>query len=241
MAREARETRLALFREGFGPMCDYATGFSEKYPLLGEQGQHVFRLGMDTLIRCTSRYNPEQGKFIHYLRASLRREFKKLERWVTRFSDLARYNEDGELVEFDPPAQFQSGADATLAGLEGPQYTKDEREVVQAVYQKLDEIDPELALVLRLSIEEELDLREIGQRMKVSTTTAWRRKKEAQKIAKGILKGMGLYDRPLRQRDWGETMVDQSLIRHHEEGEEIRQGWTRHLCVDPTSYRYRGE
>ena len=115
-----RETRLALFREYFGLVDDYAERFLEKYP---EQQAQAFCLGTDTLIHCISHYNPEKGEFIRYLRVSLRLNFKKLKIQVARFSELARYNDEGELVEFDTPAQFQSGVDASLAGLEGPGYT----------------------------------------------------------------------------------------------------------------------
>ncbi len=229
-----RETRLALFRKYIGLVDDYAERFLEKYP---EQQAQAFCLGTDTLIHCISHYNPEKGEFIRYLRASLRLNFKKLKIQVARFSELARYNEDGELVEFDTPAQSQSGVDASLAGLEGPGYTDEERDAVWSVYQKLEEMDPDLALVFRLGFEEGLSLQEISAKMGYSRATAGRRKQAARKLARQIFRDMGLYDRPVRRRDWGPTMVDLSLIRHLEEGEEIRWGWTRHFLPDETRRR----
>ncbi len=232
MSSLAREERLALFEEGFGLVCEAVERFSMKYPLL--EGQPVLRVGMDTLIRCTSRYNPEQGPFANYLRASLRHDFKKLKIQVARFSELARRDEDGELVEYDPPAQFQSGGDATLAGLEGPGYTDEERAAVWSVYQKLEEMDPQLALVFRLGFEEGLSLQEIGHKMGYSPSTAWRRKKKARRLARQIFRDMGLYDRPIYRRDWGPDMVDRGLLRPYEEmhDRQFPPGWKRHFLPD---------
>ncbi len=240
MSSLAREERLALFEEGFGLVCEAVERFSMKYPLL--EGQPVLRVGMDTLIRWTSRYNPEQGPFSNYLRASLRHDFKKLERQVARFSELARRDEDGELVEFDPPAQvIQQGefADATLAGLEGPGYTDEEREAVWSVYRELEAKDPDLALVFRLGFEEGLSLQEIGHKMGYSPSTAWRRKQAARKLARQIFRDMGLYDRPIYRRDWGPDMVDRSLLRPYEEmpDRQFPPGWKRHFLADETRHR----
>jgi len=233
-----RETRLALFREYFGLMEDYVERFLEKYP---EQQAQAFCLGTDTLIHCISHYNPEKGEFIRYLRASLRLNFKKLKIQVARFSELARYNEDGEEVEFDTPAQSQSGEDLSLVGLEGTNYTDEERDAVRSVYQKLEEMDPDLALVFRLGFEEGLSLQEIGHKMGYSRATAWRRKQAARKLARDILRDMGLYDRPIYRRDWGETMVDSSLLRPYEEmpDRQFPPGWTRHFSPDETRRRRR--
>ncbi len=236
----SREKRLALFREGLEYVCEAVERFSRKHH--GEGELQALRVGMDRLIHCTARYNPEQGPFANYLRASLRYDFKKLERWVARFSELARRDEEGELVEYDPPAQvIQQGefADATLAGLEGPGYTDEERDAVWSVYRELEAKDPELALVFRLGFEEGVSLQEIGHKMGYSPSTAWRRKKEARRLARQIFRDMGLYDRPIYRRDWGPDMVDHSLLRPYEEmpDRQFPPGWKRHFLPDENRHR----
>lgn len=236
-----KEGRAELFVSHLDLVWEAARRFSERHPW---QEKQALQVGRDTLVRCVARFNPEQGPFINYLRAALRRELGTLKREsAVNFSDVPRpthWNDGGEW-EFDPPAEvIQRGetVDASLAGREFPAYTEEEKTVALLIYDKLLSDDPELARIFRWSAAEGLNLNEIGRRIGRSAATAWRRKQQARRRIKHLLDRMGMGGRQARPRDWGNTMIDPQLMSRYDPSREDRRlppGWTRHLCADSPS------